>query len=75
MDLAFFTTDEIVRELMSRPTWIGAVIQSQDQHRKVGQRHGDFEICTNLPQDTLMGILGSIMADLEVNNFEQRILE
>ena len=75
MDLAFATNDELVRELINRSTFVGAVIRSQDEHLRNNQSHSNFGISTNLQPDLLMGLLGSVMVNLETKNYREEIVE
>ena len=57
MELEFATTEELVMELVRRPTFVGAVMHSTTEHRSPTTEHDHFQICTNLVGDDLESLL------------------
>lgn len=76
LDLALFTAEELANELVRRSTFVGAIIWSQDDHRRDGQTHKKFRVVTNLAdEDQLAGLLGRLTSCLEQNQMNSSFTE
>jgi hypothetical protein len=73
MELAFATTEELVAELISRTTFVGAVIQSAMEHRSPNTVHSHFQISTNLDDNSLSILLNKTIAKLSTGDFNKTI--
>lgn len=72
MDLTFVANEDLIAEIVKRTNWVGVIIQSQHQHKSDAQIHNDFNIYSNLNQESIMNILGLVMSKMEVNDYEER---
>ena len=43
-DIEIATTEQLIEELFSRPTFVGVLIHSTEQHRADGQKHADWVV-------------------------------
>lgn len=53
MELNLATSEELIEELLSRSTFVGAVIRSEDEHTRDGQIHSNFKFSTTVPTECL----------------------
>src|SRR6476659_595449 len=65
-DLAFFTTAELIAELVQRTTFCGVVVQSVEEHRRSweGERTFRIHLNQNLSGEEAGGLLSTIAASL-----------
>ena len=62
-DLAFFTTAELIDELMSRHTFLGVVVQSEQEHRTrqwQGEKQFKVHFNDNLSPSEAARLLGTV---------------
>lgn len=64
--LAFFTTRELIEELVNRTTFIGVVVASKDEHKHSNQVHSDFDTLTTLGDPAaVVALLKNVQNQLE----------
>jgi hypothetical protein len=67
--LAFFTTQELIEELVNRTTFVGVVVASKDEHRQQGQVHSDFNTFTTMGDSAaVVTVLKHVQSELENPN-------
>lgn len=61
-DLAFFTSDELIAELMRRKTFYGCVVHAQDDHKHEAWQERTFRLHynRNLNQDQAGRLLNTV---------------
>jgi hypothetical protein len=62
-ELAFYTTEELIKELMSRHTFCGVVVHSLDDHRRANwddERMFRVHFNSNLDSARATGLLQSV---------------
>ena len=69
-ELGFYTTRELIEELMSRETFLGIVIKSINEITTVGDvqqiNPGGFEVrCKNMSPDQASSLLSGVSACIE----------
>jgi hypothetical protein len=66
VDLAFYTSEQLVSELLGRTTLVGVVIRSEDEAGKVGG-HRNFlvEFTPNLNPTQVIAILDGLLDQLK----------
>lgn len=65
-DLAFYTSEQLVEELLSRTTLVGIVIRSEDEAGKTkGHRNFRVDITPNLDQPQAVTILDGLLEQLK----------
>jgi hypothetical protein len=68
-DLAFFTSAELIDELMRRNTFLGIVVHSVDEHRQTewaGERMFRVHFNSNLSADEARGLLDAVSKQIDV---------
>jgi hypothetical protein len=62
-DLAFCTTSELIDELLSRHTFLGVIVQSEDEHRSPnwdGEKRFKVHFNDNLSSPEASRLLGTV---------------
>jgi hypothetical protein len=64
--LAFFTTRELIEELVNRTTFVGVVVASKDEHKRPDQVHSDFDTLTTMGDSAaVVAVLKHVQNELE----------
>lgn len=64
--LAFFTTQELIEELVNRTTFVGVVVASKDEHKHQNQVHSDFNTFTTMGNSaSVVAVLKIVQSELE----------
>lgn len=59
--LAFFTTQELIEEIVNRTTFVGVVIQSDQEHKNSAQVHDNFNTFASLESpDKVVAVLTKV---------------
>lgn len=65
-DLAFYTSDELVEELMNRKTFLGLVIRAEEELTISDELPSSFQMhCRNVTPEQAVGILKHLSESLE----------
>lgn len=75
MDLAFATTEELITELIRRETFVVAVVHSKTEHRGPKTVHSNFQISTNMDDESLSAVLNETVYRLRNGNYNKIIKE
>ena len=70
-DLEFYTTRELVDELMRRQTFLGVVVQSHDDYRNhewTGERIFNIHFNSNLDTEQVCRLLQTVAGYIEKNH-------
>jgi hypothetical protein len=56
-ELELATTDDLIRELMSRKTFVGFVLKAQEEHKDPKQIHRGFDLYTMSDEKSTLQML------------------
>lgn len=70
-DLELVSTRELIKELLSRSTFVGAIIWSSDQHIKDGQGHQNFNVSTSVENESLLHLLDNVSNRLRCGDYQE----
>jgi hypothetical protein len=57
IDLEFATTEQLVKELFNRPTFLGVLVYSNDAHKFQGQDHNNCVVATTCCLENALKLL------------------
>lgn len=67
--LAFFTVRELIQELVHRTTFVGLVLVSQAEHKKIDQKHTNFDTFAALPDPaSVITLLKTAQEEIQKNH-------
>jgi len=70
-ELAFFTTDELIEEIMRRQTFCGVVVQASDQHKQANwssERIFRVHYNQNLDSERASRLLDVVAAHMSIDS-------
>lgn len=65
MDLQFYTTTELIDEILKRETFCGVIIKSSKERLSEQQIHDNFEVFTSLDEETTIQLIDQVKGKME----------